>query len=232
MRRRSSPKVVWLPQDPANSLGASVYQEFILAVAGTVGDFAVGEIPLVIDNQADPLVVETTLADVESSGYRLRRVVGKIWAFTDQQQEDTPGAIIVTAGIIVRRADPATGASLAVETGSANLVSPGEIENTSDPWVWRRSWFQGNNDATIVQPFRGNTLPENNLFFSALDGPHVDQKTARLIGPEERLFLTVSATIVTGGMDQNITLSTAILTDLRVLGSMRTMIGNRRNASR
>lgn len=234
MRRRTRPKVVWLPQTNANSLGANattVYQKFALQLGGDIGDFTVGEIPLVIDDTHDPLAAATTLADVEDSGYRLRRIVGKIWVNQHQSAGDTPGIRIVTAGIIVRRTDVTTGASLASLDTTGQLQSPGEIQNTADPWVWRRSWLLANNLATIAA-LNGETYPDSNQFFSAVDGPHVDQKTARIIGPEERLFLNVSSTIVTAGMDLQTQDVCDIVTDLRVLGSMRTTVGNRRNASR
>lgn len=74
--------------------------------------------------------------------------------------------------------------------------------------------------------------PESNMEMgSVADGPHVDQKTARIVSSEERLFLTVSATVLTGSGGELVT-SAFVNTDLRVLASMRTSSGNRGNASR
>lgn len=236
MRASRKPRVVWFPQTNANSVGISprdisVFQNFTVDVNGLAGDFAVGEIPLVIDGEGDPLAAANTLSDIENSGYRLRRVVGKIWVSIGTSDEDTPVEVVVTAGIIVRRTNEQTGASYALETANGELLSPGQIRNAGDPWVWRRSWRLGNNRATTASP-DFPFLAETNEFFSALDGPHVDQKTARIIGPEERLFLDVSSTIIVAGGNPALTLSAFVLTDLRVLGSMRTSSGNRRNASR
>lgn len=248
MRRK--PRVVWLPPTNANSIGpgfTSGYQEFVVDVTGTTGDFSVGEIPLVIDGQGDELDAAgvNTLSDLENSGYRLRRIVGKI--FCQQRQKlgpgvvagDAPFQVVCTAGIIVRRIDQTTGASLAATVANGQeMTSPGELRNYSDPWIWRRSWIL--NDESMRQTTTGlpvgptsNFGPEGPCGGNA-DGPHVDQKTARVISNEERLFLGVSCTIIQpANQPQNgIDASTFVLTDLRVLASMRTSSGNRRNASR
>lgn len=237
MARRKAPRVLWLPQDTTNSVGGAgaVYQRQTLIISGPEGSFSVTELPLVIDRAEDALALTTSLADVGSSGYRLRRVVGKIWVAATPVVGDTPVAVAVTAGIIVR----ATGdnpASLAFLTGNADTLSPGQIVNTEDPWVWRRSWLLGNQLATGAP---GTPIPFPPLGFAGqyggvADGPHVDQKTARIVGSEQRLFLNVSATVIVPGDNPQAQgeLNIFILTDLRVLGSLRTTTGNRRNASR
>lgn len=243
--RRKSPKVVWFPQTNANSVGAafgnltSSYQQFIVGNAGDPGDLSTGEIPLTIDAQGqDPIGTEdVSLSDMFDSGYRLRRIVGKIWVAARQVANDGPVSCVCTAGIIVRRVDPVTGISLALTTGDAEQLAPGEIRNASDPWVWRRSWQLNNvvGNANVTGGFfaaTGNICNYGNRSGSAVDGPHVDQKTARVVGPEERLFLTVSTTLLTSGLDAQSTIDVVILTDLRILASMRTSVGNRRNASR
>lgn len=234
--RRKSPRVVWLPQDNLNSIpanGTSAYQRFTIDIFGPPGSFAVGEIPLVIDQPQDPLINTTTLSDIGNSGYRLRRIVGKIWCNVVQQALDSPGRIIVTAGLIVRRVDEG-GSSLAFLTGNATTASPSEIVNTEDPWIWRRSWLLANSLSTNLQAGVLGIPTQNwgGQAGSALDGPHVDQKTARVIGPEERLFLDASVLVIDGGGIDQITTVVQFHTDLRVLGSLRTTSGNRRNASR
>jgi len=256
MRRRSrSPKVVWLPQTNANSIGVNnelVYQLFTITTPGGfigTGGTATDEIPLVLDSQQSAVADPASLADINSSGYRLRRIVGKIWVIAGQTGPSSSGdpeahtTSIVSAGIIVRHAETTTGQSMAELSGSD--IGPGAIDNTGDPWVWRRSWIIGNrwagdNVATVsgsgIQ-FSHNWNPDNWTHGpAAVDGPHVDQKTARVVGPEERLYLTVSATtagessFTSAGLAEGMTI--AVFTDLRVLGSLRTMAGNRRNASR
>jgi len=231
--RRKKPRVVWLPTTPENSVGnqnASNFQSFALDVSGVVGTNTVGEIPLVIDGSDSDQQPTRTLSDVENSGYRLRRIVGKIFIHGGQIQEATPSKVLVTVGLIVRRIDPLTQRSMAEETTNGALLSPSDIENIADPWIWRRTWAIGNANATgAVEP----DWPPTNFAHgpSALDGPHIDQKTARIVGPEEKLFLDASGTVISAG-DPEVAQAIFILTDLRVLASMRVSSGNRRNASR
>lgn len=239
--RRRKPRVVWLPSTNANSLDAARtnnYQIFSVDASGIAGDFATAEIPVVIDAEGqDPLgATATSLADIYDSGYRLRRIVGKIFALAQQRAEDTPPAVIVTAALIVRKVNPVSGQSLASLTLDAELMSPGQIRNINDPWIWRRSWILTNVLATGAALSRFGSIPTQSnygaRYGSVADGPHIDQKTARSVGPEERLFLNVSSTVLDAGGDPQLTLPVTILTDLRVLGSLKTSVGNRNNASR
>lgn len=231
MRRKSSPRVVWLPPTDANSPNASPtvgYQVFNVDISMASGT-ATGEIPLTIDSQDDPLDPNTTLSDIESSGYRLRRIVGKIWILGEEADDESAiDAYAVTAGIIVRRSNPVDGLSYARATANANLISPAEIPNYGDPWIWRRTWVLRGITGGIF-----DSLPTNNIELgSGVDGPHVDQKTARIVGPESRCFLDVSCTVLFGSGQGEINHLTTVVTDLRLLASMRSSSGNRRNASR
>lgn len=91
MRRKTKPRVVWLPNTNANSFGAfgrSTSQTFVVDNPSTApGAVTVGEIPIVIDSQDDALDPATSLSDIENSGYRLRRIVGKIVILTDQSND-------------------------------------------------------------------------------------------------------------------------------------------------
>ena len=246
MRRRTKPKVVWLPQTNALSLDTAARSTWGLASvalnpnggqpASTV------EVPLVIDGNptTDPLATNASLSSVESSGYRLRRIVGKVYCFlaqTEQASEDIYG---ITVGFIVRRVDPNTGVSLASATPTE--VDVGDIDNTMDPWIWRRSWVLSNGpifSVASVAPLtnidaaqiagKGPSTNFGTHYQSGNDGPHVDQKTARIVGPEERLFMDCSGIpIISAGT----ACSLVVIYELRFLASMRTAIGNRRNASR
>lgn len=241
--RRNKPRVVWLPTTNSFSVDTdgnpprSMWQ-FASASNSAITDVTGGnvtfEIPVVQDGAlSGPLAETSTLSDIENSGYRLRRIVGKIYVFIGQTTIGTtqdPVLFGVTAGLIIRRTDPGTGGSLAANVGSEE-ISPADIENSMDPWIWRRSWILGDN-----APVAG--VPQNNAqtqnfgapYPGALEGPHVDQKTARIVGPEERLMLDISTTtLVAGSANGGPTL---VVTDLRVLASMRMSSGNRRNASR
>lgn len=235
---RKQPRVVWLPTNdnkPAEELEGTTWNSVPnLTVTGAEPIVNV-EQGIVLDVPRDPTT--ESLADVESSGYRLRRIVGKIFVYADTL-DDASGiqAVGVTAGLIVRRVD-SLGISLASQVGlGQNSCNPSLHENEMDPWIWRRSWV-------LLNPvlFTASAGPEldiaatwnNSQFGSAMDGPHVDQKTARVVGPEERLFLDVSVTALIGadGVSE-IPNDTLCFYEFRILGSMRTSSGNRRNASR
>jgi len=252
MRRRSKPRVVWLPGTNTfsyatlNDSSWSIASVVISGIGATAsGDPAsVIEVPVVQDGvQSDPLGATSSLADIENSGYRLRRIVGKLYCFIAQTQElEAEDIWGVTAGFIVRRVDPATGGSLAA-IADLSSIDPANIRSNGDPWIWQRSWLLSNyltpqgigvSAATDgVASFLnhsagganyGRLYPGGNA-----EGPHVDQKTARIVGPEERLFLNVSASPL---LTSSITTSLVIIYNFRVLASMRSNIGNRRNASR
>lgn len=248
MRRRNKPKVVWIPVTNSNSidvLNRSTIQNIASIVDHTaVGNFETAEIPCVLDGaQSSPLDATSTLSDIENSGYRLRRIVGEVYIETVQGGlEDIGGCeLLVTAGFIIRRTNQA-GASLAAQ-GASSEIALDDIENNMDPWIWRRSWRMSNNmsssNVALTRIFMRNVLnegPHNNYSRgngSLYTGPHVDQKTARIVGPEERLFLDVTTTVLVPGTDPGETTTTILVhSNLRVLGSMRSSIGNRRNASR
>lgn len=247
MRRRKT-KVVWLPGTNAFSADSAAiaapntttWQLQTSSIFGSIaGDHTAFEIPVTLDgSQSDPLNATSSLADIESSGYRLRRVVGKVYILIAQSiNDDTTAVFGVTAGLMVRRTGTGGAASLAqlapaVAGENGSELNPGLIDNSMDPWVWRRSWLLGDNGTNATNPLDVTQIPANNYGYQypgPLEGPHVDQKTARIVGPEERLFLDVGVTtILTRTTDTTIVL----ITDLRVLASMRQNIGNRGNASR
>lgn len=243
--RRKAPRVVWIPGTPEFSVDAAGINSWSSAVTASINDNIAGdsvtvERPLVLDGSgSEPLSTISTLADIEGSGYRLRRIVGKIFVFLAQSNDVGATLIGVTAGIIIRRTDSA-GNSLAQIGGDIN---PAKVENTMDPWIWRRSWCMQNGptfagaSAAPTQESDNSIArlgPADNYSWgpSALDGPHVDQKTARIVGPEERLFLDVSGTVLQADSLALGNTALVVFYEFRVLGSMRSSSGNRRNASR
>lgn len=229
MRRKTKPRVVWLPPDQSLAIASdpdSGYSSAIVSVSAAVPS-AVTEMPLVIDSQQFPAT--SSLSDVENSGYRLRRIVGKIFIIGDAfDDETTIEAVLVKAAIIVRRTASDGSTSLAIGATPNDAANPSKAENWPDPWIWQRTWILGNPNI----PPLGPQLPTSNVFLTTEAGPHVDQKTARIIGPEERLFLDVSATALFFSGVAELTQDIQIVTDLRVLGTMKNNAGNRRNASR
>lgn len=252
MRRRTRPKVVWLPNTEANGFGTTdtIYNAGVFDTGGGAsGDSGSIEFPIVTDGiQSDPLQPTSSLADIEDSGYRLRRIVGKIYVFHGQSA-GAASFTFVTAGLIIRRVDPTTGASLAATASAVQpfpLIAPGFTTNQGDPWIWRRTWLLGTRN--LVAPATAlaglgtqggeqiDSAPPRNFGDAypggIAEGPHVDQKTARIVGPEERLFLDVSATVFAEGPTGVVPSAIGVAFELRVLASMRTSVGNRRNASR
>jgi len=248
MRRRTKPRVVWIPPTAENSVDSAGRSTWSITtsvgiptnVAGATTTF---EVPLVLDGtQSDPLNATSSLADIENSGYRLRRIVGKLYAFITQTQAQDEVLFGVTAALIIRRtADDGT--SLATAGGAVQRFSPADIDNSMDPWIWRRSWILSDGPtfdgiAGAVTPAQlatqfgaGPGINYGNYTGGIGEGPTIDQKTARIVGPEERLFLDISATNLLGNGDGTNT-NLVCFHEFRVLGSMRTSSGNRRNASR
>lgn len=242
--KRRAPRVVWLPPNTSGSINEggtpgdeTTWRQFAVTVSGPIGTVGVGEIPLVIDGADNQTSLADSIADLYASTYRLRRIVGKIYATTRldvDPQVPGPRVLGVTAGIIVRRTDSITGTSLAGLTGNAVNFSPERIVNSNDPWVWRRNWLMTTPrapGATLIVP----TIISTNFIGQpgSVDGAHVDAKTARIVGPEERLFLDVGVTVIAlDGAPLQGESTVDIFFDLRVLASLKTGSGNRRNASR
>jgi len=245
--RRRKPRVVWLPQDPffaidsQSTAGSTVMRATDslsgAPAAGVPGNSVTFIAPVVRDAPPNPLTATNSLADINESGYRLRRIVGKFWCFATQTPADdtSPGAACVTAAFIILRVDStATGTPL--NTG----ITPATIVDTEAPWIWRRSWIVVNNGSLNSIPFGDNNtaanaptaLASNQNLGGNADGAHIDQKTARIVGPDERLFLVVTATDLTGASDIQDPMVLDYVWDVRVLASMRSNVGNRRNASR
>lgn len=245
-RRKRRPKVVWLPpaaelrvgHDPAVSgIHPGAFQ-FSLDIAGAanVGDHVTALIPQVSDIpaaafQGSALPIES-LADIYSSGYRLRRCVGKIVCGLSQPGTATGLAsrVLITCGLIVLRVNEDGTVINNDATAPENYYSPSIINSWADPWIWRRTWVLGNNSEALADdaPF----FPEaNTQYGSVMDGPHVDAKTARVISNEERLFLVADMMILATQVGAGTT-SCRFMGDLRFVASLKQMAGNRRNASR
>lgn len=224
-RIKRRPRVVWLPTETAFSVPQKNANTIIHDVGpGAFGLEALSLIPIVFD-QPFQGSAGTSLADIESSGYRLRRIVGKIYASVEQLELQDCGAVLCTAGFIVLRV---------AETGVATnpSISPQGVDNIDAPWIWRRTWIVANGSSTSAFTQFVDSSPFSNFEGgpSALDGPHVDQKTARIVSREERLHLALSTVMLHNGVVDPIHVQW--LWDLRVLASMRSSSGNRRNAVR
>lgn len=251
MRRRTKPRVAWLPPTTSNSVGGvgdfetTVFRSFILSIAPNtvLGAAVAGEVSVVADGGENNTDASLSLADIVNQGYRLRRIVGKVYAIQLQEGNAASNVVVLTGltvGFIIRTCDPTTGVSLAAFSGQIRQFGPAQLENTTDPWIWRRSWIIGNPSAHVpgTTPLGASTSanfgPEGPCGGN-LDGPHIDQKTARIVGPEQRLMMNAEATVLQMALDSSLptqgTSEILLVFELRILGSMRTTTGNRRNAS-
>lgn len=242
--KRRKPTVSWLP-----TLGQgpdSTWLPFIgsLGFGGAAGPSGMGTAvaAVVPDYPAEAIRASAgaglpSLADFEGSGYRLKRIVGKlnvgIWQQVGDPQGagDYPTSVLVSAGFIVLRVTEDTGAPLRAAT--PNDYSPLDLDNVRDPWIWRRSWRlanefgQGPTTPILSQSYEPVV---NSEYGSAVDGPNIDARTARRIGQEERLFFCISAMNIANAAALAGTIEWCL--DVRYLCSPMRAVGNRRNASR
>jgi len=231
VRRRTKPKVAWLPKDTRFTIQDTNVLALELDVVATgVGvPVTTGVVAVVLDQTPDPTVAKTTLADMEGGGYRLRRIVGKCFVEVEQNAESIGPILILVAGaFIILRTDRNTEDPQNTDIAAYDLFN---VQNDDHPWIWRREWILQNGSAqTAITADWPHTSAE---YGSVSDGSHIDQKTARIIGPDERLFFVASAMPLvpgTGGAQDETKVKIRVTP--RVLGSMRTTVGNRRNASR
>lgn len=237
-RRRKRPSVAWLPILPIAN-GAQGNEDYTNVFDSAIAVNAAGNITtnthlITFDQPPSGTTAASstglTLADFQQTGYRLRRIVGKVFVASRQTTApavNRPELAIVTAGFIVLRVDDQTGAPLA---GASAPYSPQLADNIRDPWIWRRTWALSDNFAQPAAESPSSNFPQTNAEYGSVqDGPHLDQKTARIIMPEERLVFVLSTyTPTPTGADPG---AIDYVVDVRVLASMRRAT-NRRNASR
>jgi len=187
----------------------------------------------------------------QGNAYRLRRIVGKFHAaavFQNNAETVIP-TVDCAAGFMVCRTDD-DGNILVEQAGVSGDVTRGPLaqDGAEDPWCWRRRWLlsavpqtlQYNGAADFIGAlttlntllgFQGQFPHTTAGYGSVQDGPHIDQKTARVISSSERLFFWVQARLSNPSTEtNNATLPWQL--DVRLLASLRQNVGNRRNASR
>lgn len=216
------------------------------------------ELPMVQDVPVDPTGLPAlsswkslTLERSEEEGYRLRRIVGELHvsgfsnAPFDPQAPFAalpPPAILITCGFIVRRVKD-DGTTFAAATGPQEQYAD-SIDNNADPWIWRRSWVITNPQSQtsfsvypdkLSQALAVNSPVSNWEYGSGNVGGKVDQKTARRVGAEERLMFNATLTPLPISFDSDAVVTgygAYINFTYRVLGTVFTSAGNKRNASR
>lgn len=252
-RKRRRPRVIWLPntgsqftQAGAGPATAGENPSFITSSFGTVLNGAITlEAPMVTDLPAiaaleDQGVTNVTqwqqrnLNDTEQKGYRLRRIVGDFFAgIEDDETGVATAGVLLSMGIIVRRVDEETGASL--ESGVGQDVN--SIQNNSDPWIFRRNWVLGTGPiAGDVSPLELRAIrefPKTTAGYGT-SRQAVDQRTNRIISQAERLIFNLTAWIlpVANAVAPTSVPTVWFLWDYRCVATLFTQAGNRRNSSR
>lgn len=207
-RKRRRPVVQWHRNIGSLSNAASDYPNFLVGgVSGPFNGYGSGSnvvftslYRLVEDYPPGAVAsaggnVVLTQADYAGSGYRLRRIVGKCFVSMANTANDSPPHLLVSAGIIVANVDETDGSPL--KSGTPNTYSPLWKPNESAAWIWQRSWLLSNPNATYASgPSDQYNLSYSNAANEAgsvMDGPHIDAKTNRLVGPRESLLFVFSA---------------------------------------
>lgn len=238
-RRRRRPLVTWLPTLGAefNEAGHNSVNGFTFALAvpglhtsaNSASSSLTFDVPTSVFNV---LSGQVSLADFDQSSYRLRRIVGKIFAGFSQRapaaQQTRAPAVLFGAGFMVQVVNDRTGVPL-------NQLDVLAKEEITDPWIWRRTWVLSNGnspgDGSELDDIFHNFPQSTAEYGSVLDGGHIDAKTARVIGPEQRLQLVLSVKSLPLLTDYTEDSNVAGYIDYRILASMRKAT-NRRNAAR
>lgn len=261
-RRRRRPRVVWLPvhgRDDSTLQEGSSYVNGIggfLAPDPTTGAVHTDFKPVTFDYSDSPAAEEgvnyRSLQDLTSgNGFRLRRIVGKCFISAaleaDVGTPDKIPLIDVAAGFILNRTDDSGNPYITASGVTGDLqAGPLAQDGAEDPWIWRRRWLLSpipsvanwaitsvSDLNSLYAPFDGQgQFPMTTAGYGSVqDGPHIDQKTARVIGRQERLYFWIQARVVNADAN-TMQVQVPYLVDIRLLGSLRMNVGNRRNASR
>lgn len=222
-RRKRRSRGTWLPT--FGTLVSENNESYLSGFGFTLsvdddGDIASLVYPITADApayQGDNVGNNTTMAEVIGNEYFLDRIVGKLFLhYTPSEEVDldvTSGPVLVSAGFFVARADDSNfmnpvGGSTTDEV--RDNYSPLELDTIREPWIWRRTWIlgvagwqsaapnSGTSGAGTARYYTSKWPCANWLYGSVLDGPHIDAKTKRRVGQEDRLWLALSASYVPG----------------------------------
>lgn len=182
-----------------------------------------------------------SLSDIIGSEYILRRIVGKVFCHRDQFSSAAETlAVLVTCGFFVARSeDTSTETAGDPKPIGANTLtelrenySPAAVSTVREPWIWRRRWILGNqrltaNQTIVVSSGVAAFPPTNAGYGSVMDGPHLDAKTIRRVGQDDRLWFVVSARQLSANWadpfnsDASTPVGVGVHLDYRLFGSLR-----------
>lgn len=234
-RRRRKQRGTWFPilgnnagPEGEENAVAGIYSSIPVPHAGNIST-VVSQLTLdtpkeAVASQADG----TSLADVLGSAWSLRRIVGKCWCERTNEQVAAMPLIKVGVGFFVARASPedqSTTPNLPVGYGNIadpydqtrnNNYSPLCTQTQREPWIWRRTWVLGGGVSFGIPNINWNGT-------SALDGPHIDAKTRRIIASDNRLWVAFSAVLIPPQRNESSPLSEYVdfHLDYRLFGFLR-----------
>lgn len=245
-RRRRRFKGTWLPT-LGSELGGDVYSaglDFSITPPSS-GRPAVVIAPLTFDVPQEPADLSSLdhgLSEFVGNEYALRRIVGKFHAavnsaFVGPDPSEFPAAYLVTCGFFVARASDIQDNVDTPIGGTATFIrdySPDQQNTIREPWIWRRSWVLADKAIAVVNEKAGTTAAgspwalasaypgSTGAYGSVADGPHIDAKTRRRVGNDDRLFVAVDAKIYPPADDVFATPQTVrVHLDYRLFGALR-----------
>jgi len=239
MRKRRKTRYTWMPAlggtvNSGESAKGNTGFGFLQTIANDATAFNSTVISLVPDETFLPDQANTNQVSLrdftEGQDWLLKRIVGKCVVGVERTRQvvtETTSWANVTccAAFFVARAQDD---NQELPDLTIDEYDPLESQNVRQPWIWRRTWVLS--DGGVADNTRTNLLPaffsDNIQYTNAMDGPHIDAKTARRIRREERLWFVFSAVPFThaaddGGAVSASTMRLSVNVDYRILGTLR-----------
>jgi len=250
MRRRRRTRGTWLPtfgtnlEQPNETSAIITGLDFEDSVSIDIEGPTLGcqIFPLTTDYPAEDnanLDPASPMSNFIANEYVLRRIVGKIFAkFNNSPSGGSTNPVwdkvLCGAGFFVARADgagSAQGGQAPIGTDNAvqawnSQYNPLHASTMREPWIWRRTW--------ILQDPLGSDLTDGTWGFprciggygqaSSLDSGHVDAKTIRRVGNDDRLWFawaSIPWPLTIDGEEAIDTASIEVHLDYRLFGSLR-----------
>lgn len=213
-----------------------------------------GVLPVLMDEPQEPdtFTPDVPMSYFAANEYSIRRIVGKcfvasraLFKTTSQGNLNSSSPLfLVTSGLFIARAGAedisATNPDTPIGWATEGLYdyNPDIPNAIREPWIWRRQWIIGNSaisqqlwqnmtvDPVTSTPILAFDQPNNNWIGRAVaDGPHIDAKTRRRVGNDDRLWWTVFAqnwprdSDATNDFTENVDIDCHL--DIRVFGALR-----------
>lgn len=203
--------------------------------------------PLTYDRPSETTdtVDDENLGEIIGNEYIIERIVGSWYCNLSESSPppiDGSTAVLVTAGIFVARADTNTGnpdLPIGSITGDEAIhnYSPQHVDNTREPWMFRRTWMLGcpypsaagdgvlltNNTSPNPQiSFTRRAYPQSNVGYGdSMSGSHVDVRSVRRVADDERLFAVLTAQMWPSNVQTESDTVVVSYFDYRILGALR-----------